>query len=543
MSTIQERLNGKLVVSCQADPGNPLENTDAIRRMAREVVGAGAEALRINSAEHIAAIRQDTDVPIIGIQKRHVNGKLRITPDFSSAAELASAGASIIALDCTNRKWEFGDPWQGLIQRIHNELKLPVMADTATLEEAVAAAEGGADFVGTTLNGYTEDTCNNHSFSWSLLADLAKRVSIPIIAEGHISTPEEAKRALAEGASCVVVGSAITRPGNITANFLRVLQPGNSNAQAIGVDLGGTSIKAGIVDHAGQVTHSVKVSTEASKGRTVIAAQLVTAIQQVLKDAHEAGIVPCGLGVATAGAVNDRDGSIFAATDNLPGWAGFGLREFVEERFHLPTCVINDAHAAALAELYFGLGRSLSNFVAITVGTGIGGGIISNGQLLPGQHGFAGTIGHHTIRMDGRPCNCGRRGCLEAYVSTAALLQEYTERAPKAAIKRSDSDGALAFEIGRLASAGDPIARQAYEALANYLAEGIADIFNLIDPQAVLLSGGLVEGYPDFVPYVEKRVIALLHFGKQRAPRIELATAGYFAGVQGAGGLVLRKLA
>lgn len=543
MSTIQERLKGKLVVSCQADPGDPLENTDVIRRMARAVVGAGAEALRINSAEHIAAIRLDTDVPIIGIQKRHVNRVLRITPDFDSAAGLASAGASIIALDCTNRKWEFGEPWQQIIRRIHSELMLPVMADTATLEEAVAAAQGGADFVGTTLNGYTAETRNNRSFSWSLLADLALRVSVPIIAEGHISTPEEAKRALAEGASCVVVGSAITRPGNIAANFLRVLRPLDSNAQAIGVDLGGTSIKAGIVDPSGQVSLSVKVATEASKGRTAIAAQLALAIRQVLTSARATGIVPRGLGVASAGAIDAHDGSVFAATDNLPGWAGFNLRQFLEERFNLPTCVVNDAHAAALAELYYGLGRTLSSFVAITVGTGIGGGVISGGQLMAGQHGFAGTIGHHTIRVDGRPCNCGRRGCLEAYVSTAALLREYASHSGKAAPRPSDSAPAAALEISQLARAGDPVARQAYDALAVYLSEGIANIFNLIDPQAVIVSGGLVEGYPDMVANVQKRVTALLHFGIQRAPRVELSTAGYFAGVQGAGGLLLHELA
>src|SRR5579875_4065119 len=94
-------LRGQLIISCQASPGDPLEDTETIRRMARAVVGAGAAGLRINSAEHIAAIRRDTDVPIIGIEKRYVNGALRITPDFAAAAELAAAGATIIALDCT----------------------------------------------------------------------------------------------------------------------------------------------------------------------------------------------------------------------------------------------------------------------------------------------------------------------------------------------------------------------------------------------------------------------------------------------------------
>ena len=541
MSTIQEQLKGKLVVSCQAAPGDPLEDTETIRRIARAVVGAGAECLRVNSAEHIAAIRQDSKVPIIGIQKCYKNGTLRITPDLASAAGLATAGATIIALDCTNRTWTYGETWQQLIRRIHSELKLPVMADVATLREALAAVEAGADFVGTTLNGYTEETRNNHSFSWSLLAELQRQIHVPIVAEGHISTPDEARRALAGGAWCVVVGSAITRPGTIAGDFLRALRPTESDAPAIGADLGGTSIKAGLVDRKGQVSFLAQVPTEASRGREAIAANLATAIDQVLGQARGAGVVPCGLGIASAGAMNARDGSVFAATDNLPGWAGFNLRGFAEKRFHLPTRIVNDAHAAVLAELHFGVGRNLSDFVAITVGTGIGGGVVSNGRLIVGQHGFAGTIGHHTIRMDGRLCNCGRHGCLETYVSTAALLREYKEQPGNAIPVPSLTDDALAFEISRLARAGDPAALKAYAVLADYLAEGVANIFNLLDPQAVLLSGGLVEGHPGLVADVKKRVTKLLHFGTKRAPRVEPATGGYCAGVQGAGALLFNE--
>lgn len=537
MSTIQEQMKGKLVVSCQADPGNALENTDAIRRMARAVVDAGAKALRLNSTEHITAIRQDTDVPIIGIQKRHQNGMLRITPDFASAEALAKAGTSIIALDCTTRTWSFGEPWRQLVERIHGELHLPVMADCATLEEAVTAAEAGVDFVGTTLNGYTEDTLGNNTFNWPLLHELARRVHIPIIAEGHISTPAEARRALDEGAWCVVVGSAITRPGVITERFLHAVEAPADNRYALGVDIGGTSIKAGIVSRQGEVSLTTQVPTQATLGRDAIAAGLSKAVEQVLALAKAKGIEPCGLGIASAGAMNSKDGSVFAATDNLPGWAGFNLREFVEKRFHLPTFVVNDAHGAVLAELHYGLGRNLTDFVAITIGTGIGGGIVSGGKLLEGQHGFAGTIGHHVIRIDGRPCNCGRKGCLEAYVSTVALLREYRERSGKAP-DPSIADNAMARQISELALAGDAAAQGAYQALAGYLAEGLANIFNLLDPQAVFLSGGLVEGHQEFVDEVQERVKQLLHFGKKRAPRIQLAAQGHYAGVQGAGALV-----
>ena len=540
MSALFEQLKGKLVVSCQAAPGDPLEDTDAIRRMALAAVQGGAVGLRINSAEHIAALRRETQLPIIGLQKHYGAGGLRITPDFAAAASLAAAGASMIAVDCTQRAQSDGEPWQELIQRIHDELHLPVMADIATLDEAMAAESSGADCVGPTLNGYTERTRGNEGFSWALLAELVEKLRVPIMAEGHIWTPEEARRAIAGGAWSVIVGSAITRPGVITSGFVRVLERSASQAPAIGVDIGGTAIKAGLVLRNGEIRSPLQIPTDASRGRDAIADGLTRALEQALAAAEREGMRPAGLGIATAGAVDERDGSIFAATDNLPGWAGFPLRAFIEERFHLPTVVVNDAQAAVLSVLHFGPGRGLADFAVITIGTGVGGGIVSKGVLLTGQHGLAGSIGHTVIRADGRACNCGRKGCLEAYVSTEALIREYREHGGVVEQKTGD-DGALALRINQLAQAGDAAAQAAYAQLGEYLAEGIANLFNLIDPEAVFLSGGLIEGQDGFIASVEERVTGLLHFGAKRGPRVMAAHAGRFVGVQGAAGLVFRS--
>lgn len=538
MFDVFEQLKGKLIVSCQAFPGDPLEDTDALRRMALAAINGGASGLRLNSAEHITALRRHTQLPIIGIQKRYGSAGLRITPDFAAASSLAAAGTSIIALDCTDRVWPEGegDPWQELIQRIHQDLHLPVMADIATLDEALAAAAAGADCVGTTLNGYTDRTRDNHSFSWTLLAQMAGQLHVPIMAEGHISTPEEARHAIDGGAWCAIVGSAITRPGVIATGFVHALEQHASSSPAIGVDIGGTSIKAALVERSGEIRFSAQVPTDACKGRDAISAGLVQVVEQVLAAARDKNFEPAGLGIATAGAVDHRDGSIFAATDNLPGWAGFQLRAFVEERFHLPVAVVNDAQAAALSELHFGLGRGLSDFAVLTIGTGIGGGIVSGGKLVRGQCGFAGTIGHMVIHTGGRPCNCGRNGCLEAYVSTAALLRYYRDLG--GTVPEGTDDAALALRINQLARGGDVTAQKAYAVLAEYLANGIANLFNFIDPQAVLLSGGLIEEYAQFVSELEKHVEKLLHFGAKRHPRILVAKAGRFAGVQGAASLV-----
>jgi glucokinase-like ROK family protein len=531
-----DALRNSLVVSCQASPGDPLENVDALRRIALASIQGGAAGLRLNAPDCIASVRRDTNIPIIGIKKAYLNGRLRITPDFASAVELAEAGADIIALDCTDRLWPGGDPWQQLLERIQGELHLPVLADIATLEEALAASARGADLIATTLNGYTERTRDVRTFNWDLLAQAVQRAERPVIAEGHISTPAEARRAIAAGAWCVVVGSAISRPAKIAAGFADAIRAGSESGEAIAVDIGGTSIKAGLVGRTGHIRAAVRIPTRAQGGREAIVAATTQAVDQVLLFARQEGVEPVGVGIASAGAIDSVTGKVFAATENLPGWSGFDLRMFAEQQFGLPTRVENDGHAAALAELYFGSGRSFHSLVAITIGTGVGGGIILNRKLIRGLHGFAGTIGHSTIRVNGRPCSCGQSGCLEAYVSAAALGREYRSRAASACDR--EDDAALALEVSRRASQKDSAALEAYSVLGAYLAEGIANLFNFLDPEVVIVSGGLVEGRPDFITEVEQRVARALHFGDLRRPCVRLSSGGHQAGILGAAAAV-----
>ncbi|MES2222522.1 MAG: putative N-acetylmannosamine-6-phosphate 2-epimerase [Acidobacteriota bacterium] len=527
-------LKDALVISCQAAPGDPLEDVDALRRIALACLQAGAGGLRLNGGDCIAAVRPDTNVPIIGLKKSYAGGRLRITPDFAAAAELANAGADIVALDCTNRTWPGGEPWQRLVERIHHELQLPVMADISTLEEARAAAKAGADMIGTTLHGYTDQTEQAHGFSWSLLADAIRETGRPVVAEGHIETPEQARQAIVAGAWCVVVGSAITRPGTITTGFVRAVRNPRKSGCVIGVDIGGTWIKGGLVDRDGCIRFPARVPTDARAGREAIAAATAVAIQQVLQSAREHDVGPVALGIASAGVIDVSAGIVLAATENLPGWTGFDLRGFAEKKFHLPTRVENDAHAAVLADMHFGSARDLQNFVAITIGTGIGGGIVVDRKLIRGQHGFAGSFGHTIIRQNGRPCTCGREGCLESYVSASALAREFRDRSGADLEADPLSDAELAWKVSQLAGANDSLAREAYFALAGYLAEGIASLCNLVDPEVIIVAGGLVEGKPWFTEEVEKRVAQMLHFGRLRNPRVRLASAVNEAGVLGA---------
>lgn len=216
-------LRGRLIVSCQAAPGDPLDNLDTLTRLAKSVARGGAAGLRANGAACVAAFHRETGLPVLGIEKRTLGGEVSITPDFAAARALAEAGADVIALDCTIARHKDAEPWPELIARIHADLGKPVLADIATFDEAIAAEARGADAVATTLYGFTPETAGARAVNWELVERLVKSLRVPLIVEGHITQPGEVRRALDIGAFAVVVGSAITRPESITARFIKEL--------------------------------------------------------------------------------------------------------------------------------------------------------------------------------------------------------------------------------------------------------------------------------------------------------------------------------
>lgn len=222
---IIQALKGRLIVSCQAREEDPLNSIDTLSRMAASVLRGGAAGLRAQGADNIRAFRELTNLPLIGLIKRYdERGDVYITPDFRCACSVSDAGADIIALDCTHRRLQEAEPWPGIIYRIHKELGKAVCADIATLEDALAAQEAGAEMVATTLYGYTAETVGQREVSWELVESLVHSLNVPVIVEGHVTRPEEVRKALALGAHAVVVGSAITSPESITARFVAATQ-------------------------------------------------------------------------------------------------------------------------------------------------------------------------------------------------------------------------------------------------------------------------------------------------------------------------------
>jgi N-acylglucosamine-6-phosphate 2-epimerase len=219
------RLAGGVIISCQANPDDPLNGAAFMTAMARAAVAGGAVAIRANGPEDIAAIRRAVDVPIIGIWKIDLPGfDVRITPTIEQARAVAAAGASIVALDATDRPHPGVSSVAALIKSVRSETGRPVMADVSSVDEGLAAEAAGADLVATTLSGYTDGEALSGSPDLELVKRLAPLLRVPLVAEGRISTPEQAARAIELGAFAVVVGHAVTRPEWITRRFVAAVK-------------------------------------------------------------------------------------------------------------------------------------------------------------------------------------------------------------------------------------------------------------------------------------------------------------------------------
>ncbi|KKD37205.1 MAG: N-acetylmannosamine-6-phosphate 2-epimerase [Limnoraphis robusta] len=200
-----------LIVSCQAPVDSPLHHPIVIAAMAKAAINQGAVGVRVDTPNHVKAVREAITQPIIGLWKQQIPGfEVYITPRFADAVAIAEAGADIIAIDGTLRNRPNGETLKTLIPKIQQELGKQVMADIDTLEAAIEAASSGADFVGTTLYSYTKATENLSPPGFDLLEKMVQKLEVPVICEGGISSPEQAKKAIKLGATAVVVGTAIT---------------------------------------------------------------------------------------------------------------------------------------------------------------------------------------------------------------------------------------------------------------------------------------------------------------------------------------------
>lgn len=224
MNRVIESVRGGLIVSCQAPEGTPLHGSHIMAAMARAAEMGGAVGIRADGPSDIRAIKKAVKLPVFGIYKIYYpDCEPYITPTLRAAEEIVQAGTDIVALDATFRPRLKGLTAADLISQV-KALGVPVMADISTFEEGVAAAEAGADLVSTTMSGYTPYSPKQEGPDFALVEALARAVKIPVITEGRVWTPEEARKALDLGAHAIVVGTAITRPWVVTERFVKALR-------------------------------------------------------------------------------------------------------------------------------------------------------------------------------------------------------------------------------------------------------------------------------------------------------------------------------
>lgn len=307
---------------------------------------------------------------------------------------------------------------------------------------------------------------------------------------------------------------------------------------SVGIDLGGTKILIALIEkESGKVVHFVKKKTKKEKGAENIVRKMISGINELFEDSGIDLEEISSIGIAAAGQI-DREHGIILGAPNLDCY-DLNLKEILEGEYNLPVCLANDVEAATLGEMKFGAGRGVDDLVCVFVGTGVGSCIVKNGKIIQGATGTAGEIGHIIVDLNGRQCNCGAHGCLEAYASRSAI-----EKRIEGALKKGRHSVILDYlEEGKSITSSmirksiereDELVTHCVDEASAYLSGGLASIINFINPKLIILGGGLIEA----VDYFYKKTIkdAKLKCLPVPATKIEFkkTALGDFSGVIGA---------
>ncbi len=308
----------------------------------------------------------------------------------------------------------------------------------------------------------------------------------------------------------------------------------------LGIDLGGTNIKSGVVDDAGQPLSSVRLPTLVEQGPEAGADRLAEAGRRAVAASGVDWSEIAAVGLGSPGTMDIQAG-LLLEPPNLPSWEHFAIRQAVADRLKKPTIFQNDANAAAYGEFWVGAGRGTASLVMFTLGTGIGGGIIDHGRIIEGRHSHGAECGHMLVQMEnGRRCSCGRFGHLEAYASATSLVKRATEalaREPDSALhKRLAANDLTSRAVSEAAEAGDPLARRLMRETARYLAVGAVNLMLTVDPDIVLFGGGMISAGPKFLEDIRSDVRDLALPVPAEKTRIDYAQLGGDAGFIGAAG-------
>ncbi|MDY4848764.1 MAG: ROK family protein [Bacilli bacterium] len=313
----------------------------------------------------------------------------------------------------------------------------------------------------------------------------------------------------------------------------------------IGIDIGGTSIKGAAINELGKVLDRFSLPVIQGEDQEITVKKLADTINNFKKE-HDYDEPYCGVGIGVPGII-DSDKGIVCSSANLR-WENLPLKKMIEEQTGLATKITNDANAAALGETVFGSGKNYHSSVMITLGTGVGGGVVIDDKLVEGNEGKGFELGHMVIQLDGRPCGCGRKGCFEQYASASALIfdtKEAMKNNPSSRLHQIAEglgivDGRVSFIA---AKEGDEAAIKVVENYVKYLSEGLLNYCNIFRPEVIILSGGIAnEG-----KYLTDKIIKYFeehHYGYygNGMPKVDvvIASLGYDSGKIGAAALFLK---
>lgn len=301
----------------------------------------------------------------------------------------------------------------------------------------------------------------------------------------------------------------------------------------IGLDLGGTNLKYALGDSNGNILVKLTRPSQANDSQKSILSNMFAAVKKLLDIATLEKFHVAAIGVGSPGSIDFENGRVVGEAPNLKGWADVPIREILQNRFHLPVWTDNDANMVAIAEARLGAGKGFRNLIFITIGTGIGGGIVIDRQLYRGGSFNAAEIGHMSINMKGKRCKCGNKGCLEMYASAPAIVNLYKAKLTQEKIE-FDEDILSTELIFERAQKEDVLATETINEACEYLGTGIANVVNLLNPEAVIIGGGVSEAGEAFLGRVRRVIFDRALPASLPGLRILKAKLGNEAGIMGA---------
>ena len=314
------------------------------------------------------------------------------------------------------------------------------------------------------------------------------------------------------------------------------------NSLIIGIDIGGTYIKAGLFNSNGYIIEWKKISSMIEKGRDAFLKRITKIVKQF--EENRTSIHPV-VGVVIPG-ILDKKREYVIHSPNLNGWDNFYIKKSVEDTIKKKVVLENDANGAALGELWKGKGKKLNNFMLLTLGTGLGSGLIINKKLWIGEYGSASEIGHTSIVPGGIKCGCGAKGCLEMYFSSQAikrLVKKVLKQKKKTLLRKYiPLEAASPETVYKVAKKGDEVAINIYREMSRYLGVAISNVINLLGIKNFILSGGISNAFDLFIPFVEEEVNKNLFYPFSKDFTIQKGALGNRAGATGAAYLALQAV-